>query len=73
MLQEAANAIRTIGADAGGAVVGIGRRGPRGSGLVIASGRVVTNAHNLGDHQVRVAIGLSHRLAKKLHVGHGQV
>jgi serine protease Do len=39
---------------AGGAVVGIGQRWGVGSGVVIGTGQVLTNAHNVRGEQVRV-------------------
>ncbi|MGV8908431.1 MAG: S1C family serine protease [Propionicimonas sp.] len=55
---ELINLVREAGSTAGQAVVTIGTRG-RGSGFVIAPGKVVTNAHNLRDRttQVRFADG----------------
>jgi S1-C subfamily serine protease len=52
-LQELSNAVRSALATVGPATVAIGRDG-RGSGLVIADGRVVTNAHNLRDRTTQV-------------------
>src|SRR6476659_8705414 len=53
ILDELATAIRGVSESAGSAVVGIGRR-VRGSGVVIADGRVLTNAHNLRGDEVTV-------------------
>ena len=57
-LDDLEQLIRTATQSAGPSVVSIGRRG-RGSGFVVAEGRVVTNAHNLRDRttQVRFADG----------------
>jgi serine protease Do len=52
-LEELSAAIRAVHDSAGSAVVGIGR-GIRGSGIVIADGRVLTNAHNLRGDEVTV-------------------
>jgi len=53
ILDELSNAIRSVNESAGGAVVGIGRQ-IRGSGVVIADRRVLTNAHNLRGDEVTV-------------------
>ena len=50
---DLSGAIRAVHDTAGPAVVGIGR-GIRGSGIVIADGRVLTNAHNLRGDEVTV-------------------
>jgi serine protease Do len=52
-LDELADLVRTINATAGPSVVGIGRHG-RGSGFVVAAGKVVTNAHNVRDQTTEV-------------------
>ena len=52
-LEELSGAIRAVNDAAGSAVVGIGR-GTRGSGVVVADGRVLTNAHNLRGDEVTV-------------------
>jgi serine protease Do len=53
ILDDLSSAIRSVHDSAGSAVVGIGR-GIRGSGVVIADGRVLTNAHNLRGDEVTV-------------------
>jgi serine protease Do len=53
ILDELSSAIRSVHETAGAAVVGIGRHN-RGSGVVIADGRVLTNAHNLRGDEVTV-------------------
>ena len=53
IFDDLSGAIRTVHDTAGSAVVGIGR-GIRGSGVVIADGRVLTNAHNLRGDEVTV-------------------
>jgi S1-C subfamily serine protease len=53
VLDELSGAIRSVHESAGPAVVGIGR-GIRGSGIVVADGRVLTNAHNLRGDEVTV-------------------
>jgi serine protease Do len=40
----------------GSSIVGFGGRWGRGSGFVIGPGRVLTNAHNLSDQEVRVSL-----------------
>ncbi len=52
-LEELSSAIRTVHDAAGSAVVGIGR-GIRGSGIVVADGQVLTNAHNLRGDEVTI-------------------
>jgi serine protease Do len=49
------DAIGTVAASVGPATVGFGRGWGRGSGVVVAPGRVVTNAHNLRSDEVTVA------------------
>ena len=58
VLEELQAAVTGVAERVGPAVVGIGRR-QRGSGVVVADGRVVTNAHNLrgGETTVRFADG----------------
>jgi serine protease Do len=53
-LEELEQAIGQVNSQVGGAVVGIGRGWGRGSGVVVADGRVVTNAHNLRGDEVTV-------------------
>src|SRR5207249_2607851 len=53
ILDDLSSAIRNVHESAGPAVVGIGQ-GNRGSGVVIADGRVLTNAHNLRGDEVTV-------------------
>ena len=53
ILDELSGAIRAVHHSAGPAVVGIGRR-IRGSGIVIADGRILTNAHLLRGDEVTV-------------------
>ncbi len=52
-LDELSELVQTVVASAGPAVVSIGRKG-RGSGFVVAPGKVVTNAHNLRDRTTQV-------------------
>jgi serine protease Do len=50
------DAARTVADRVGPATVAIGRSG-RGSGVVVAPGRVLTNAHNLRDRTTQVTFG----------------
>ena len=52
-IEELQTAVATIAKSAGPSIVGIGR-GTRGSGVVIAAGKVLTNAHNLRGDEVTV-------------------
>lgn len=53
LIDDLQGAIQGAAASAGPSVVGIGRH-QRGSGVVVADGRVVTNAHNLRGDEVTV-------------------
>jgi len=53
VVDDLSTTARSVLATLGGAVVSIGRDG-RGSGLVISSGKVLTNAHNLRDRTTLV-------------------
>ena len=55
-VEELSDLVRTIHRDAGPSVVAIGRHG-RGSGFVVAPGRVLTNAHNLRGETTEVRFG----------------
>jgi serine protease Do len=52
-IEELQTAVSTIAEGVGPSIVGIGR-GTRGSGIVIAAGKVLTNAHNLRGDEVTV-------------------
>ncbi|MEA2630712.1 MAG: serine protease Do [Chloroflexota bacterium] len=52
-IEELQSAVATIAEGVGPSIVGIGR-GTRGSGVVIAAGKVLTNAHNLRGDEVTV-------------------
>jgi serine protease Do len=54
VLDEIQGEIQRVAELAGGAVVGIGQRWGVGSGVVIGTGQVLTNAHNVHGEQVRV-------------------
>lgn len=53
-LSDLGHEVTAIAQQAGGSVVGIGNRWRGGSGLVVAEGRIVTNAHNLHGEAPRV-------------------
>jgi serine protease Do len=53
VIDEIGSAVGTVATSVGTSVVGIGRDG-RGSGVVIADGQVLTNAHNLRGGEVTV-------------------
>src|SRR5258707_11830463 len=54
ILDEIQTNIRQHAEGAGSSVVGIGQRWGLGSGIVLAEGRVLTNAHNVRGDQVTV-------------------
>ena len=53
VIEELQTAVAAVAAGAGPSIVGIGR-GTRGSGVVVADGKVLTNAHNLRGDEVTV-------------------
>lgn len=53
-MTEVEETIRRVSSDIGPLVVGVGRRWGRGSGVVIAPGRVLTNAHNVRGEETAV-------------------
>lgn len=53
VLHELSDAAERVSTEVGAATVSIGRSG-RGSGVVVAEGRVLTNAHNLRDRTTQV-------------------
>ena len=53
LLDELGAAVSATATSAGPSIVGIGRH-TRGSGVVIADGQVLTNAHNLRGREVTV-------------------
>jgi serine protease Do len=53
VIEELQTTVATVAERAGPSIVGIGR-GDRGSGIVIAEGKVLTNAHNLRGNEVTV-------------------
>jgi serine protease Do len=54
ILDEIGTNIRQLAEGAGASVVGIGRRWGTGSGIVVGTGQVLTNAHNLRGDRVTV-------------------
>jgi serine protease Do len=54
-MEELEGTIKKLAAEAGSAVVGIGQRWGVGSGVVVDSGQVLTNAHNLRGEDVAVS------------------
>jgi serine protease Do len=54
ILDEIGASIRQLAEGAGASVVGIGQRWGAGSGIVLADGQVLTNAHNVRGDQVTV-------------------
>jgi serine protease Do len=56
VLEELSASVQSVVERAGPAVVGLGRGWGRGSGVVVAPGRVLTNAHNLRGEEVTVAV-----------------
>jgi serine protease Do len=57
VLDELQQRVAKVAAEVGPSVVGIGQRRSAGSGVVIAPGRVLTNAHNIGGEEVTVTFG----------------
>ena len=55
-IEEFGQAIATVAERVGTSVVGVGRDG-RGSGVVVADGQVLTNAHNLRGREVTITFG----------------
>jgi len=53
VIEELQTAVTTVADGVGPSIVGIGR-GTRGSGVVVADGKVLTNAHNLRGDEVTV-------------------
>src|SRR3954471_9227593 len=53
-IQELQSAITSVAGKAGSSIVGIGSR-QRGSGVVVADGKVLTNAHNIRGEEVTVS------------------
>jgi serine protease Do len=60
ILDEIQTNIRQLAEGAGASVVGIGQRWGVGSGIVLAEGRVLTNAHNVRGDRVMVTFADGH-------------
>jgi serine protease Do len=60
ILDEIQASISQLAAGAGSSIVGIGQRWGVGSGIVLAGGRVLTNAHNIRGDQVTVTFADGH-------------
>jgi serine protease Do len=56
ILEEVRSAIQTVTDEVGPSIVGIGHRWALGSGVVVAPGRIVTNAHNVRGSEVTVSL-----------------
>src|SRR3954466_6884714 len=63
VLEEISETVRGAAGTVGPAVVGLGRGWGRGSGVVIAPGTVLTNAHNLRGDEVTVTFADGRREA----------
>ena len=57
VLEEIGAAVRELSERLDRSVVGVGQRWTRGSGVVVAEGKVLTNAHNLRGREVTVTFG----------------
>jgi serine protease Do len=66
LLEQTSAAVRDAATELGPAVVGLGRGWGVGSGVVIAPGRVLTNAHNLRHQEVTVTFGDARREAARV-------
>ena len=64
-IEELQAAIQNVATTVGPSVVGIGRH-QRGSGVVLADGRVLTNAHNVRGEQVTVSFADGHSTVGRL-------
>lgn len=61
-VSEISEGVRRVAAEAGGSVAGIGHRWGLGSGVVVAPGRILTNAHNLRGAEVAVTLPGGHEV-----------
>ena len=66
LLEETQTSIEKTAAQIGPAVVGLGRGWGVGSGVVIAPGQVLTNAHNLRHEEVTVTFGDGRRASGRV-------
>ena len=69
ILDEVGASIRQLAESAGASVVGIGQRWGTGSGIVLGTGQVLTNAHNVRGDQVAVTFA-DERTAEGSVTGH---
>ena len=60
MLTELQEVISEVASKVGAGVVGVGRRGHLGSGVIVAKDTVLTNAHNIRGHEVAITFGDGH-------------
>jgi serine protease Do len=60
MLTDVKDTISGLATTVGSAVVGVGRRHHVGSGVVVADGTVLTNAHNIHNHEVTITFADGH-------------
>ena len=65
VIEELQTAVATVAQRVGPSIVGIGQ-GTRGSGIVIAPGKVLTNAHNLRGDEVTVTFADGRSLRGKV-------
>src|SRR4051794_810747 len=56
-LEELQSAVQSVAVRVGPSVAGLGRGWGRGSGVVVAPGRILTNAHVLRGEEVAVTLG----------------
>ncbi len=61
VIEELQTAVSSVAEKVGPSIVGIGR-GTRGSGIVLAKGKVLTNAHNLRGDEVTITFADGHSL-----------
>src|SRR5215218_7178540 len=66
VLSELQTAVAEVAERVGPSVVGLGRGWGRGSGVVIAPGHVLTNAHNLRGEEVTVVRGDGERTGARV-------
>jgi serine protease Do len=57
LVQELGGTVQRVADEVGPSVVGLGRRRAQGTGVVIAEGRILTNAHNLRREEVTLTFG----------------
>lgn len=57
VLEDLSTSAKEVADRAGAGVVRVGRHGGRGCGIVVAPGKVLTNAHNVRGQEITVAFG----------------